>query len=72
MARDMQPLTGMNEWLQPGRPSRRTRIAGMIRRLEGRIRRDRELLWHPRLEFAAAREMAVTNRQLEVLRRRLR
>jgi hypothetical protein len=48
------------------------RIAGMIRRLEGRIRRDRELLWHPRLEFAAARSIADSNRQLEVLRRRMR
>ncbi|HEX9634542.1 MAG TPA: hypothetical protein VGB34_03540 [Candidatus Limnocylindria bacterium] len=62
----------MNEWQQPRRPGRRTRIAGMIRRLEGRMRRDRELLWHPRLEFAAAREIAATHRQLEVLRRRLR
>jgi len=68
----MQPLAGMNERLQPRRPGRRARIAGMIRRLEGRIRRDRELLWHPRLEFAAAREIAATSRQLEVLRSRLR
>jgi hypothetical protein len=68
----MQPLAGMNERLQPRRPDRRTQIAGMIRRLEGRIRRDRELRWHPWLEFAAAREIAATHRQLEVLRRRLR
>jgi hypothetical protein len=62
----------MNERPPPRRSGRRTRIAGMIRRLEGRIRRDRELLWHPRLEYAAARQIAATHRQLEVLRRRLR
>jgi hypothetical protein len=62
----------MIERYRARRFGRRVRIAGMIRRLEGRMRRHRELLWHPRLEFSAARQIAATHRQVEVLRRRMR
>jgi len=68
----MQRWISMIERSRARRFGRRVRIAGMIRHLDGRMRHYRELLWHPRLEFAAAREIAATHRQLEVLRRRMR
>jgi hypothetical protein len=47
-------------------------FTGLLRRqmnrLETRIRGERELLWHPRLELAAAREMAASQRRLGQLR----
>jgi hypothetical protein len=45
---------------------RRT-IAGVRRRIQG----ERELLSYPPLELAAARQMARSQRRLEVLRRQL-
>ncbi|HEX2142693.1 MAG TPA: hypothetical protein VHK28_10565 [Candidatus Limnocylindria bacterium] len=44
-------------------------IRGLIRALEARLQRQRELLANPRLELAAARQMARTQRRLAVLRR---
>jgi hypothetical protein len=69
---ECKPRKDMIERYSSPRTSRRARLVGMIRRLEERMRRHRELVWHPRLEFSAARQMSVTNRQLEVLRRRMR
>jgi hypothetical protein len=43
-------------------------MARAIARLEERLRIQRELLFHPRLELAAARQMAVTARQIRRLR----
>ncbi len=54
------------------RPTRagmaRAGMARAIARLEERLRIQRELLFHPRLELAAARQMAVTARQIRRLR----
>jgi hypothetical protein len=50
---------------------RSARIRSAIERIEARIRRQRDLLWHPRLELAAAREIADSRRHLEALRRRI-
>lgn len=44
-------------------------VQRLVATLEARLRRQRELLWHPRLELAAARQMARTNRRLVALRR---
>lgn len=53
---------------EPRRP-----LAGLLRRqiarLESRIRADRELLWHPRLELAVAREITSSRRRLAALER---
>jgi hypothetical protein len=47
-------------------------VSGLLRRqiarLESRIRGERELLWHPRLELAAARQMGASQRRLAALR----
>jgi hypothetical protein len=43
-----------------------------ISALRRRIRQERELLEHPGLELAAARELARSHRRLEVLRSSLR
>ncbi|MGH2456269.1 MAG: hypothetical protein ACRDHD_08445 [Candidatus Limnocylindria bacterium] len=48
---------------------RARRIRGLISGIERRIRHQRELLWNPRLEIAAARQIARSRRQLELLRR---
>ena len=72
MARRVQPLRCMNDWQGPERSADRVRVLRMIRRLESRIRLNRELASHPRLEFAATRQIAASHRRLEVLRLRLR
>lgn len=52
----------------PGQRQSRS-LRRLISTLEARLQRQRELLWHPRLELAAARQMARTNRRLTALRR---
>jgi hypothetical protein len=56
--------------IQPATDHRRLwQAIGALRR---RIRQERELLQHPGLELAAARELARSSHRLEVLRNQLR
>ena len=52
--------------------ARARRLRQTIAALRRRISGERELLWYPRLELAAARQMVRSQRRLEVLRRQLR
>ena len=52
--------------------TRRRRLWQTIRTLRNRIRQQRELLEHPGLELAAARQLARSQRRLEGLRSQLR
>jgi hypothetical protein len=48
------------------------RLWQTIRALRHRVQQERQLLAHPRMELAAARQLARTQRRLEVLRSQLR
>jgi len=52
--------------------ARRRRLRQAIAAIRSRIRRERELLFSPRLELAAARQMVRSHHRLEVLRSQLR
>jgi hypothetical protein len=52
--------------------ARRRRLRQAIAAVSSRIRRERELLFSPRLELGAARQMVRSHRRLEVLRSQLR
>jgi hypothetical protein len=52
--------------------ARHRRLWQAIRALRQRMRQERELLEHPGLEFAAARQLARTQRRLQVLHSQLR
>jgi hypothetical protein len=56
--------------IQP--PSRHRRLWQTIRVLRHRMRQERDLLEHPGMELAAARQLARTQRRLEVLHSQLR
>jgi len=51
---------------------RHRRLWQAIGALRGRMRQERELLGHPRMELAAARQLARSQRRLKVLRAQLR
>jgi hypothetical protein len=58
---------------RPNQPATNNRrVWQTISALRRRIRQERELLGHPGLEVAAARELARSQRRLEVLHSRLR
>ena len=59
-----------NRSIQP--VARRRRLWQLISALRHRIRQERELLEHPAMELAAARQLARSHRRLEVLRSQLR
>jgi hypothetical protein len=52
--------------------TRHRRLWQAIRALRHRMQQERELLAHPGMEFAAARQLARSQRRLEVLRSQLR
>jgi hypothetical protein len=52
--------------------TRHRRLWHAIRTLRNRIRQERELLEHPGMELAAARQLARSQRRLQVLRSQLR
>jgi hypothetical protein len=52
--------------------TRHRRLWQRIQSLRSRIRQERALLEHPGLELAAARQLARSQRRLEVLRSQLR
>jgi len=52
--------------------TRRRRLRQAIRALGNRMQQERELLAHPGMELAAARQLARSQRRLEVLRSQLR
>ena len=58
---------------RPIRPAaRHLRLWQRIRALRHRVQQERELLAHPGMELAAARQLARSQRHLEVLRSQLR